>query len=334
VQQAIGRRFGDADEMFNWLHSVVVGLTTMHFACRSGFAHAIAAGPVDLAGFAAAQGLPQDKLERIARYLAAHELLAFDDEGFAVPSSHSARMAELHGLWQQMINTLAAGSMLDSALRAGKTGFESRFGKPAFEYLEDHPELGAEFGSFMSFMTSRTFAFLHDNYAFPPFETAVDVGGSRGDLLASVLTQRPGARGVLFDLPGVAAQTAAAIAGGPLAARIDIVAGSFFERVPPGDLFLLKQILHDWSDGECVEILSNIRAAMAPGGRLVVLDHLLGERLEPSEARSTDIVMMIWATGRERTRAEFAQLFGRAGFATGQVIENPSGHSVIEALPI
>ncbi|MGX7895777.1 methyltransferase [Tsuneonella sp. HG222] len=330
MQQPIGRNLDDPDILFNWLHSVAIGLPMLHFACRSGLAEAVAAGPVDPAEFARASGLPADSIRRIGNYLAAHELLEVEPGGHLIANSRTARIAELRGLWQQMINTTAAGASLLDGLSAGTNGFEARFGQPVFEYFADHPELGAQFGSFMSFMTARTLDFLRGNYAFAPFSVAIDVGGSQGSLLEYVLADRPEARGILFDLPEVAARAQGRFAG----TRIEAIGGSFFEAVPPGDLYLLKQILHDWSDEESVAILSSIRAAIAPGGAVVVIDHLLGESPEPGEALSTDIAMMVWATGHERTLAQFAQLFGRAGFRMGRAIRNPRGHSVIEALPI
>ena len=70
--------------------------------------------------------------------------------------------------------------------------------------------------------------------------------------------------GILFDLPaGVAAAEAGL--GGPLP-RCKLVAGDFFELVPEGaDAYLMKKVLHDWSDDDAVRILVNCRRAMAPG---------------------------------------------------------------------
>ena len=333
MQEPIGPRLDDADALFNWLHGVVVGVPVLHFACRSGLAERLLAGPATAEVLGQATGLPADKLRRVLRYMVRHELIEAHGEGFAA-TERTGRLLRWAGLWQQMINTMRAGSVLDEALREGSTGFERMTGEPVFDHFERHPDLRARFAEFMSFMTDRTLDFVLTHHRFEPFETVVDVGGSFGSLLLAVLDRYPEAKGVLFDRPAVVAQAEERIARSPLADRVVVVGGSFFDAVPPGDLYLLKQILHDWDDAECRDILRVVRRAIDPGGRVAVIDHLLPEDGPPTEADSTDIAMMIWATGRERTRQDFAALFDAAGFQLARVSKNPSGHSVIEAIAV
>ncbi len=334
MQRPIGQRFDDPDAVFDWLHSVVVGVPVLDLACRSGLAERLLTGPATIDALAEVTGFAPDKLARIVRYMARHELLRLYDDGTVTAVPHTATLVRWAGLWQQMINTMHAGSALTAALREGRTGFEERFGAPVFDHFAAHPELGARFGEFMTFMSDRTMDFALGAHRFAPFAVAVDVGGSSGALLQALLEHYPGSRGVLFDRPEVAARARAAIAGKPLAARIECVGGSFFEAVPAGDLILLKQILHDWDDEECRTILRAVRRAIAPGGRLAVIDHLLPDSGPPGEADSTDIAMMVWATGRERMLREFEALFEATGFALDRVTSNPAGHSVIEALAV
>ena len=154
-----------------------------------------------------------------------------------------------------------------------------------------------------------------------------------GDLLLAVLGEYPGTRGILFDRPDVVGLARPAILSSPLADRVEIVAGSFFDAVPAADLYTLKQILHDWDDSEACEILRCIRTAMPAGARVAVIDHVLSDRPEPDESLATDIAMMIWDTGRERKLGDFSALFARAGFAIDRLTRNPAGHSVIEIVP-
>ena len=101
-----------------------------------------------------------------------------------------------------------------------------------------------------------------------------------------------------------------------------------------GELYLIKQILHNWDDAECIAILRSVREAIAPGGRLAVIDRLLPERIAPDMAFVFDILMMIWSTGRERTLAQFRALLQAAGFAVDKVTVNSGRMSVIEAVPV
>jgi hypothetical protein len=124
------------------------------------------------------------------------------------------------------------------------------------------------------------------------------------------------------------------IKAAPEGDRVEVVGGSFFEEVPKADLYLIKMILHDWDDAECVKILETIRKAIPLGGRIAVIDYLLPEVPTPTEGLSMDLAMMIWDTGQERKLSEFEALFAAAGFRLDRVSENPHGQSVIEAVPV
>jgi hypothetical protein len=266
--------------------------------------------------------------------LLAHGMLERDTDGMLHATSRTAAMADAAGFLTNVETSSLAASKLLPGLQQDRIPFDLQFGAPVFEYFGNHPELAAQFGNFMGFMTRRVTRFLFAHHRFEPFTTVADIGGSMGDLLFAVLAEYPGTRGILFDLPEVVAMARPVVEASSLADRIEIAGGSFFERVPPADLYTLKQILHDWHDDECVQILASIRAAIRPGGRLVVIDHILSDEPEPNEGQGTDIAMLVWATGRERKLAEFEALFARSGFETARVTRNPSGHSAIEVIPV
>ena len=114
--------------------------------------------------------------------------------------------------------------------------------------------------------------------------------------------------------------------------RVDRVGGSFFESVPAGgDVYLLKHILHDWNDDECVKILRNVREAMALDGRVVVVEMLITDKGPPSPAPLLDLNMLVMLTGKERTTKDFAALFAKAGLKLHAVTPTQSPVAVIEA---
>jgi hypothetical protein len=186
---------------------------------------------------------------------------------------------------------------------------------------------------------SRTTAILEDfvfaHHRFEPFELAVDVGGSHGRLMMALLKAYSNARGIVFDLPKTAEQASRIIAESTVADRIEARGGDFFKSVPDGaDLYLLKQILHDWGDEDCVKILSSIRAAIADRGRLAVIEYLLPDVSVNHPGFAMDIHMMVLSTGRERTLAEYEALLATAGFRLDRVTENAQGQSVAEFVPV
>jgi hypothetical protein len=231
------------------------------------------------------------------------------------------------------VHGLDAGIPLCAALRKGITSYEHRFGKPVFEYLGEHPEMAEMFGEFMAYLTTLGEEFVFTQHTFEPFERAVDIGGSHGGLLLKLLAQHERAHGVLFDLPEVAARVRDTVRASAQGERIEVRGGDFFAAVPTGDLYLLKMVLHDWSAAECITILKRVREAIAPGGRVAVIEHVMPETPRPHPANAMDIAMLVWAEGHERKLSEFKALFDAAGFRFDRLTENPFGQSVIEAVP-
>jgi hypothetical protein len=266
------------------------------------------------------------------RFLAAEEVVTLLPDGRVAHTPRSRTLPSIKSALACCAIGFEAGVPLDAALREGVTPYEYRFGKPVFEHLAEHPDTAAVFASFMAYLTTLVEEFVFTHHEFVPFEVAVDVGGSHGGLLRNLLARHPAARGIVFDLPEVAQMVADQVISAEHGDRIEVVGGDFFAAVPAADLYLLKMILHDWNDEECIVILRSIRSAMAPGGRIAVIDHVMPEVPRPHPANAMDIAMLVWATGRERTLAEFSALFGAADFRFDRLTENPLGQSVIEAV--
>jgi hypothetical protein len=110
---------------------------------------------------------------------------------------------------------------------------------------------------------------------------------------------------------------------------------SFFERVPEGaDVHVLKFILHDWNDEESLRILGNCRSAIAKDGRLVVIESVVPESVDPALVHLMDLNMLVMTGGLERTAKEYGELFAKAGFRLERVVPTASPFSVIEARPV
>jgi hypothetical protein len=95
---------------------------------------------------------------------------------------------------------------------------------------------------------------------------------------------------------------------------------------------LLKHILHDWNDARCLRILENCRSAMRPGGRVIVIEWLLGDIGEPGTTALRDLNMMVMLTGRERTASEYSGLLKQAGFRIQKIGPLRSSTVVMEAV--
>jgi hypothetical protein len=228
----------------------------------------------------------------------------------------------------------ACWGQLDECVRTGKPAFEKLFGlrNPWDYYRDRNPEEGRLFSENMTAQSGAEVQEVLRAYSFGGARLVVDVGGAHGPFLAAVLKRVPRARGVLFDQPDVVGRALPTLKELGVADRVERVSGSFFESVPAGgDLYLLKHILHDWSDAECVRILSCVREAMAPGGRVAVVEMPILEAGGPPFAALLDINMLVCLTGKERTAPEYAELFRQAGLRMTGVTPTRSPVALIEA---
>jgi SAM-dependent methyltransferase len=303
-----------------------------------GLVDQLADGPATVHELAAAADASPDALSRILRVLVGEGLFAQDAAGrftltpmggllqTGVPGSlrHFAQLmtGEAYQAW---------GAALYSA-RTGRPAFEQVFGKPLFDWLEDHPVESARFHEGQAgLVTLRMLPLLDRDW--DAVSTVADIGGGSGALLAGLLHAHPHLRGILLDLPQVVREAERALASSGLADRVQCVGGDFSRGVPAGaDVYVLAQILHDWDDEQAVAILRQCRRVLPPEGRLLILEQILPEDGQPHPAHLLDLHMMVMIGGRERTLTQWRSLLAAGGFAiTGTVGQVRS--ALIEAQP-
>jgi hypothetical protein len=299
----------------------------------------IGAGAKTAKEIAKAKGLHSGSLYRLLRGLASYGIFAEQEDGTFVQTrrSDTLRKDVPHSAWgwAQLVTRPWAGRgwmELGHSIRTGAPAFEHVNGMPIFEYFNQHPyelELFAE--SMRSFSTA-TGAVVAETYDFSGIRTLADIGGSQGLILSLVLQKYPEMRGILFDLPAVVERAPSFIKGYGLESRINVKGGNFFDSIPSGaDAYLLKHILHDWSDEDCLRILKNIYAVTEPGTKLLIVDAVIGAGNEHEFAKILDIQMLIFLHGKERTESEWKELLSVAGFRLTDLVPTPSFVHVIEA---
>lgn len=225
---------------------------------------------------------------------------------------------------------------LPSSIRTGQPAFEAIYQMPVWRYYEAHPELGVVFDKAMTDFSLMINQAIVSAYDFSSVSIIVDVGGGHGSLLNDILTAYPQIeRGVLFDLPMVIQQVSAQGRGPHLDSRCQLVAGNFFEEAPAGgDLYVLKEILHDWSDEEAIMILRNCRHAMSSQGKVLVSEQLILPGEQGTFAKLLDLHMLMEQRGRERTQEEFGALFEETSLRLNGVIPTHSPHWLLEGIPL
>jgi hypothetical protein len=239
--------------------------------------------------------------------------------------------------WCRMMSLVMAPALLrgDISVSTGRPSFEAVAGSPAWEWLQKNPEMGSivnaamvEFGGLLG-----TPAMMM--YDWSGVQQLVDVAGGRGQLTRTVLGANPHMTGIIYDQPHVVPEAAQAIAADGLADRCRAIGGDIFTSVPAGaDCYVLRWIIHDWNEAESLAILRACRAAITPGGRLLLFEVVMPDDDVPHPAKTLDWIMLTCITGKERTQAEYAELLATAGFRLDRAIPSPTPMSVLEATPV
>jgi SAM-dependent methyltransferase len=217
------------------------------------------------------------------------------------------------------------------SVRTGAPAFDHVFGAPHFDYLAQHPASSAIFNQVMSGNVARSAAATVAAYGFPTSGVVVDAGGGHGALIAAILRAHPALRGVLFDMPHVVAGALPALEAAGVADRCERVGGDFFTPpLPAGDLYTLRQIIHDWDDERAVAILRNCAQALAPGGKVLIIESVIPPGNGPSPVKFLDLQMLVMNGGRQRTEEEYRKLYVAAGLMLTRLLPTASDFSVIE----
>jgi ubiquinone/menaquinone biosynthesis C-methylase UbiE len=323
--------------MLQLLSSLWVTRAVGSFA-RLGLADAMEDGAEDHAAIAAARGLAPDRVYRLLRALTTVGLVSEPARGrFTLTplgrllGSHAPNNTRTTAIF---LNDYFADMWmhLDDALTGERTAFEALKGRPFFAWLGEHPDEARRFNRMMLEVHGPETPAIVAAYDFSPFEHVVDVGGGNGSLLSAVLAAYPNRRATLFDMAEAVA-AAKRGEGGPLPG-VAFVAGDVFTTAAPegGDLYLIRHLMHDYDDPDCVRILANVRRAMRPNARVLVLEAPLPSDDSPGPGRWLDLQVMMLCGGRERTVEEYARLFEQAGLRLARTI--PTEHpamTVVEA---
>ncbi|MFG1792400.1 methyltransferase [Nocardia sp. NPDC049149] len=310
----------------------------IHAAAELGIADALADGPRSGADLARTLGADEDALHRLLRLLIAHGIFTRRRDGrYALTSMAEALVRDSDvslrdaALFFGSPTHRAHWSQLVDAVRTGKPVGVVLHGMSFFEQMQSDRELAMLFDNAMTSIGTLSLAPLVATYDFGRFDTVVDVGAGEGTVLIEILRRAPQSSGILFDLPEVADAAANKVADAGLAERCAIERGSFFDSVPPGgDAYILKHILHDWPEQDAGRILANVRAAMKPDARLLIIELVLPEHHRPHPGKLIDLEMLVNTGGRERTAAEYRTFLARFGFTLKRVIPTASPDNILE----
>ncbi len=322
-------------------------LVTGHYISRAiyvvaklGIADLLKDGPRHIADLAEATHSHAPSLHRLMLLLVSADVFAEEEAGmFGLAPMGECLRSDSPVSWRAQ-TLLHAGPLQQRAwgrlLEIVQTG-QGPSSQALFPFLAKYPEEAAIFNRAMAGKTAAVAGAFVSAYDCSRFSTVVEVGGGYGILLRTILSANPSLRGILFDLPHVAEGAEEYVRADGLTSRCEVVGGDFFEVLPSGgDAYILKSVIHDWDDAQSVAILTNVSRAMAPDGKLLLL-----EMVVPAQARQSpwsqivagsDLNMLVNTGGHERSEAEFQRLFRTAGFELTRIIPTGTPWSVVEGV--
>ena len=313
----------------------------LHAAAKLKIADLLAGGPKPVSELAReAQGVNENALYRVLRSLATLGIFTEARSGtFANTAASELLRSGVPGslrdvvLWLGNPLHLRIFAEFMHSIETGATAIQKATGHEAFEYFKHDAAEQVIFNAAMTNLSAFLIPPVLEAYDFGALGTLADVGGGHGFLLAAILQKHPGLRGIVFDLPDVVAGAKPRIESLGLASRCEIAGGDFFQGVPAADSYVMKSIIHDWDDARSVTILKNCARAMrGTTGKVLLVEFIIDPGNEPSLGKWIDMEMLAMAGGRERTEAEFAELFAKAGLRLARIVRTKSPYCVVEAV--
>jgi acetylserotonin N-methyltransferase len=294
-------------------------------AVALGVFDALASLPKTTQTLAAELPADTDALERLLDACVGLKLLDRSSHGYANTPAAAAYLcrgspARITGyinysndvLWQLW-------SHLEDAVREGTHRWKQTYGweGPIFSHFFRTEESKREFLMGMHGQGVLSSPQVVAAFDLGRFHTLVDLGGATGHLAVAACRRYPHLRAVVYDLPDAVPLAREMISGTSVADRVTVAAGDFFvDPLPPGDLYAVGRILHDWAEEKILRLLGRIHDRLPPGGALLIAEKLLDDdKSGPRWAQMQSLNMLVCTEGKERTLAEYEALLKCSGFA-------------------
>jgi hypothetical protein len=235
-------------------------------------------------------------------------------------------------LYQVEESHLRGWAGLTESIRTGEPAFPRENGVSLWEWLAEHPAEERLFAGAMQRLTDLAGPQIAQAYEWRPGSTVCDVAGGISTLLSYILDHDSTLRGVLVDGPGPLTSAPEFLSSRGLDGRVELIEGDLFSTIDvAADVYVLKNVLHDWDDARCHTILRNLAGTMRQDSRLLMVEFLQEPNRPHAMVPLIDLQMLTQTDGgRERSVAEFRALLDGAGLMLERVHRTPM-HAVLEA---
>jgi hypothetical protein len=322
------------DQIMQWITSKWI-TKPIHVAVELAIPDLLRDGPLSVDSLAEKTNRHAPTLYRLLRALSAVGIFAERDERIFsnTPFSKcllSDAMAPLARMFLSEWHD-KAWSALEYSIKTGESGFDHAFGKPSFQWIEENPDARKKLDQGQGCKAVGWSNGIMNAYDFSGIDTICDIGGGQGSFLIPILMRYPNLKGIVADMPGTVPAAEKSITEVGLGDRCKAISYDFMNGAPPAcDGYFLVNVLHDWEDDNCHQILRNISRSMGTDSKLWIVEYLLEPGPGFSVAKLLDIEMLVMSGGRERTIDEYQSLVGSAELAVKRVIPTDIGVAMIE----
>ncbi|MEV0051433.1 methyltransferase [Saccharopolyspora shandongensis] len=302
---------------------------------------AVKDGPLPLADIAHRCRAEADPLGRVLRFLVYRGVFTEPEHDVFGPNDASeALRSDLDDGPQPWLDLDGAVGRADLAfvelieqVRGRHPAYPAAFGRSFWEDLAHNPQLSDSFDALMETKTYGIAPLIAVAHDWSAYGRIADVGGGKGVLLAEILRANPKARGILVDLTGPARSAADYLREQGVGDRSEVVTASFFDPLPiQADAVVVCDVLGDWDDEDATRILENCKRAIAPGGRVLIIE-LLPDQERMALFTEMDLRMMIYVGGRMRDLDRTQQVAEAAGLAVEDFTPLDNGYAIVECRP-
>ncbi|KAL5095802.1 hypothetical protein RYX36_000129 [Vicia faba] len=213
------------------------------------------------------------------------------------------------------------------------TLFAVTLGFGFWDFLDKNPDYNRSFNEAMASDSKMINLALRDcGFVFQELESIVDIGGGTGTTAKIICETFPNLKCIVLDRPQVVENLSDTN-------NLSFVGGDMFTSVPNADAVLLKWILHDWTDEDCIKILKKCKQAVTSDGKtgkVIVIDMVINEKKDEKNITQMKLVMdvnMASVNGKERNEKEWKKLFVEAGFQDYKISPLTGFLSLIEIYP-
>lgn len=322
------------DQMMQWITSKWI-TKPIHVVVELGIADLLRHAPLSVEDLASKTGTHAPTLYRLLRALSSVGIFAETDNAtFAMTPLSQCLLSDAMGPLARMFLSPwhdKAWDGLVHSIRTGEPGFDHAFGKQAFKWMEENPQERSVFDQGQGMKAIGFAQAVMAAYGFSDIASICDVGGGQGVFLIQLLTQFQHLKGIVADLPGSITAAEDAIANAGLDTRCKAIPFDFFTETPPlCDAYFLVNVLHDWDDSRCRQILKNIAQGMRADTKLLIIEYLLEPGPGFSIAKLLDLEVLVMGGGCERTLDAYRTLLDAAGLSVSQVISTNQGPALLE----